>query len=156
MTDYGRTTLGVARTKLHAFCASRERCHSEVRTKLINLHVYGDDLEEIISHLIAEGFLNEERFARSYVRGKFRINKWGRTKIIYGLRSKHVADYCIQKGLTEIEDEEYCKVLDDLLKRHLKGETSAMASQKAVASLQRKGYEQGLILDRLRRMRKAK
>lgn len=143
----GRETLREIMHKMTAFCASRERCHSEVRTKLLNLNVYGDDLEEMISKLISEGFLNEERFARSYVSGKFRISKWGRTKIIYGLRSKKVADYCIQKGLEEIDEEEYRQVLTDLIDRQLKGESSFEAKRKVVASLQRKGFETGLILD---------
>ncbi len=146
----GRTTLNEALTKLQRFCASRDRCHSEVRTKLISLKVYGDDLEEIISQLITDGFLNEERFAKSYARGKFRISRWGRTKILYGLRSKKVADYCIQKGLQEIDEEEYIAVLDDLIGKKLKGESSFEAKRKVVASLQGKGFEQGLILERMK------
>lgn len=146
----GRTTLKEALTKLQAFCASRDRCHSEVRTKLLSLKVYGDDLEEIISQLISDGFLNEERFAKSYARGKFRINKWGRNKILYGLRSKNVAAYCIQIGLQEIDEEEYITVLDDLITKKLKGELSFEARQKVLASLKNKGFEQELILQRMK------
>ena len=149
----GRITPKEAHTKLQAFCASRDRCHSEVRTKLISLKVFGDDLEEIISQLITDGFLNEERFAKSYVCGKFRINKWGRNKILYGLLSKKVAGYCIQKGLQEIEEEEYITVLDDLITKKLKGESSFEARQKVVASLQNKGFEQELILQRIKEIK---
>lgn len=151
----GRTTLKEALTKLQSYCAARDRSHSEVRTKLLKLKVYGTDLEEIISQLITEGFLNEERFARNYVSGKFRINKWGRNKIIYGLRSKKVADYCIQKGLQVIDEEEYITLLDDLIRKQLKGETSVVARQKVVASLQRKGFEQGMILQRMKAIQKS-
>jgi len=145
----GRSTLKEVLEKMYAFCASRDRCHSEVRSKLLTLKVFGDDLEEIMSQLVAEGFLNEERFARSYARGKFRIGKWGRTKIIYGLKGKHVADYCIQKGLEEIDEEEYLALIDELLKKHLKEDFSFDAKRKAVASLQRKGFETTLILERM-------
>lgn len=140
--------------KLQAFCAARDRCHSEIRTKLLSLQVYGDDLEEIISQLVTDGFLNEERFAKNYVSGKFRINKWGRNKIIYGLRSKKVADYCIQKGLKEIDEEEYLALLDDLIEKKLKGETTFAAKQKVVASLQQKGFESELILQRINAKKK--
>lgn len=140
--------------KLQAFCAARDRCHSEIRTKLLSLQVYGDDLEEIISQLVTEGFLNEERFAKNYVSGKFRINKWGRNKIIYGLRSKKVADYCIQKGLREIDEDEYLALLDDLIEKKIKGETSFAAKQKVVAFLQQKGFESALILQRINAKKK--
>ena len=145
----GRTTLKEALEKLQKFCASRERCHQEVRNKLLSLKVYGDDLEEIISQLVTNGFLNEERFARSYARGKFRMSKWGRTKIIYGLKGKHVADYCIEKGLEEIDEEEYLALIDELLEKQLKGDYSFDTKRKVVASLQRKGFETPLILERM-------
>ena len=143
----GRITLAEAERKIMAFCAARERCHSEVRTKLISLKIYGDDLEVIIGKLVSQGFLNEERFARAYVSGKFRINKWGRTKILYGLKMKKVSDYCINKGMDEIHEDEYRDVLYDLINKQLKGETSFAAKQKVVASMQRKGYETPLILE---------
>ena len=146
----GRPTLKEVLTKMQSFCAARDRCHSEVRTKLLGMKVYGDDLEEIIGQLVSDGFLNEERFARSFARGKFRINRWGRTKILYGLRSKHVADYCIQKGMQEIDEKEYITVLDELICKKLKGESSFEEKQKVVASLQSKGFETGLILQRIK------
>ena len=149
----GRETLQEVTKKLRAFCAARERCHSEVRTKLLTLKVFGDDLEEIISQLITEGFLSDERFARHYVSGKFRINKWGRNKIIHGLRGKKIADYSIQKGLQEIDEAEYIEMLDNLLRRQVKGELTAITRQKIVASLARKGFEQALIYDRLRMLK---
>ena len=97
--------------------------------------------------LIELDFLNEERFARSYVRGKFRINKWGRNKILNGLRMKRVPDYCIEKGLDEIDEEEYRSVLKELIDRKLKGSDQFEIKRKAIASMQSKGYETGVILD---------
>ena len=145
----GRITLAEAINKLSRYCAQRERCHSEVRSRLLSLHIYGDDLEEILSRLIEQDFLNEERFARSYVSGKFRINKWGRNKIVNGLRARQVSDYCIDKGLEEIDPEEYRALIRQLIGKQLTTNTFE-ARQKVVASLQRKGFETGLILEALK------
>lgn len=135
--------------RLRKFCAYQERCHSEVRTKLIKMEVYGDKLEEVMSQLISEDFLNEERYARSYARGKFRMNKWGRFKIRLHLQQKQVSDYCIEKGLAEIEEEAYIEVIDQLLETKLRGKTDFASRQKAKASLIRKGFEPELVGQRL-------
>jgi regulatory protein len=142
--------------QMQAFCAGRDRAISEVRTKLRGLHVYGDVQEEILSALIAEDFLNEERFARSYARGQFRINQWGRQKIIHGLRGKSVDDAIIQRGLGEIDEGEYFEVLDTLILKHLKGAGTYTAKQKAALAMQRKGFEAALIWDRIRLLEKGK
>ena len=97
--------------KLRHYCAYQERCHEEVRTKLLSLKVYGDGLEEIINQLISEDFLNEERFAKAYAGGKFRMKKWGRGKIIQGLKARKISDYCIKQGMSEIPEEDYQKFL---------------------------------------------
>lgn len=99
---------------MQKYCAYQERCHSEVRHKLLSLGIYGDDLEEIIFDLIQENFLNEERFARSYARGKFRIKQWGRNKIIKELKVRQVSEYCIRMALEEIDEEEYLQTLKKL------------------------------------------
>ena len=89
--------------KLQHYCAYQERCHQEVRNKLIKLNVYGDDLEHVISSLISEGFLNEERYARAYVRGKARIKRWGKMKILGQLKARQISEYCIRKGFEELD-----------------------------------------------------
>ncbi len=134
--------------KLQKYCAYQDRCHSEVRTKLISLKIYGDDLEDIITDLIREDFLNEERFARSYVRGKFRIKRWGRNKIKQELKLRKVSDYCIRKGLNEIEEEEYQRTLYDLIEkkdRTLKSINQYDRYKKLYEHAYRKGYEADLI-----------
>ncbi len=103
--------------KLQQFCAYKERCHSEVRSKILKLEIYGDNLEELISLLIQDDFLNEERYARSYVRGKYRMNQWGKNKIIINLKSKKVSEYCIQKGLEEVDPNEYKSNLKSILEK---------------------------------------
>lgn len=136
--------------QMRRYCASQDRCHSEVRSKLLKKQVYGDDLEEILSQLVNEDFLNEERFARSYVRGKFRMNKWGRFKIKLMLKQKRVSDYCIRKGMEEIKEEEYLTTIDELLEKKLRGATDYESRQKAKAAVMRKGFEPGLVGERLR------
>ena len=100
---------------LKKYCVYQDRCHSEVRTRLLKLKIYGDDLEDIIVELIQDDYLNEERFARSYVRGRYRIKSWGRYKIERGLKEKRVSEYCIRKGMTEILEEEYLENLERML-----------------------------------------
>jgi regulatory protein len=135
------------------YCAYQERSHSEVRNKLLELAVYGADLEEAIATLIAEGFLNEERYARSYCRGKFRIKNWGRKKIIQHLKQKQVSEYCIRKGLEEIDETEYTLVLQKHLqqkKKELSSEKNIwIRKQKIVRYLLGKGFEQELIYEQL-------
>jgi regulatory protein len=93
--------------KLQAYCAYQDRCHSEVRSKLLDLGIYGDDLEDIIVALIEDNFLNEERYARSYARGKFRIKQWGRLRIRRELKFRKISDYCIRKAMEEIDENDY-------------------------------------------------
>ena len=134
--------------KLQKYCAYQDRCHSEVRTKLISLKIYGGDLEDIITDLIAEDFLNEERFARSFARGKFRIKRWGRNKIKSELKFKRVSDYCIRKGLNEIDPEEYQNTLYNLIEkkdRTLKSVNQYDRYQKLYKYVYGKGYEAELI-----------
>jgi len=113
-------TKDQALSNLYKYCAIQERCHQDIRTKLIQHQVYGDELEEIISTLISNGFLNEERFARAYVRGKYRMNLWGKNKIIQGLKLKNISPYCIKKGLSEIEEDEYLEILENLIRKKSK------------------------------------
>ncbi len=100
--------------KMRKYCAYQERCHKEVRQKLLRLEVYGDELEEIIYELIQENFLNEERYARSYARGKFRFKKWGRLKIIQELKRREISEYCIGSAMEEIDEDEYISTLNKL------------------------------------------
>jgi len=112
-----RITPEEALQKLQRYCAYQDRCHQEVRGKLLDMEVYGDTLEAIMAELIAENFLNEERFARSYARGKFRLKHWGRRRIVRELKKRAVSDYCIRKALEEIDETEYRQTLESLLAR---------------------------------------
>lgn len=138
----------VLKTMQH-YCAYQERCHSEVRYKLLELNVRGEALERIMAALIEEDFLNEERYARAYAGGKFRIKHWGRKKITQELKQKQVSDYCIRKGLTEIEEQEYLRAINRLIEKksaELKTkEPDWIRKQKIYRYLLQKGYEPELI-----------
>ena len=134
--------------KLQRYCAYQDRCHAEVRTKLLSLGIYGDDLEEIIVELIGENYLNEERFARSYARGKFRFKCWGRIRITQELKSRRISDYLIRKALEEIDETEYRQALYDLLDKKLaliSADNDFEKKQKLAGYAQRRGFEGELI-----------
>ena len=130
--------------KLKKYCAYQDRCHQEVRTKLINLRIFGDDLEEIIIELIAENFLNEERFARSFARGKFRMRQWGMVRIKNELKFRKISDYCIRKAMTEIDEQEYYKTLEEVIQkkaRQTKESDSFKAKNKIAKYAIGRGFE---------------
>lgn len=104
-------SLSEAKVKIAAFCAYQERCQQEVRLRLAERGIHGDQAEDLIALMIEEGFLNEERFAQAFVRGKFSLKKWGRIKIRQALKFKKISDRCIATGMKEIEADEYFKIL---------------------------------------------
>ena len=135
--------------KLKHYCAYQERCHSKVKEKLYNLGIWKKEHDEIIATLIEENYLNEERFAIAFAGGRFRIKKWGRTKITYELKQKQISDYCIKKALKQIDEEDYLKVLGKLAKEKyasLKNDQHLIRKKKTIDYLQQKGYEYELII----------
>lgn len=152
--DHSRIFWSVdeARTKIEKYCAYQERCHKDVRTKLLEHGIYGDILEDILSDLIQNDFLNEERFASSFARGKFRIKKWGRVKIKQELKSRHVTEYCIRSAMTEIDEDEYMQTLTSLLTQKSRSVTFRDTwdkKKKLTDFALRKGFEYELIADAL-------
>ena len=111
--------------KLRQYCAYQERSHYEVIQKLWELGIRKAEHDEIVSSLIEDNYLNEERFAIQYAGGKFRMKEWGKKKIYYGLKEKQVSDYCINKALKAISQDDYLKTLYNLAEKKydsLKGE----------------------------------
>src|SRR5689334_25253039 len=106
-TPKKRTSQTDALAKIYRYCAYQERSHQEVRNKLFELGLYQSEVDELLSRLITEGFLNEERFAKAFAGGKFRMKKWGRLKIINELELKGLTRNCIKSGLREIDDGDY-------------------------------------------------
>jgi regulatory protein len=146
-------TKAEAYQKASAFCAYQERTQQEVREKLQDLGVDKDPAEEIISKLIVENFLNEERFAKAFAGGKFRMKKWGRMKIIMELKARKVSEYCIKKGLKEIPDEDYLKTAKELIVEKaalVKEQNQYKKNYKIAGYLISKGYEPDLVWDLLR------
>ncbi len=143
-----RLTKEQALPKIKQYCAYQERCHQEVKDKLYSYGLYKDDVEPLISQLIEENYLNEERFARQFAGGKFRIKQWGRKKITYGLKEKNVNAYCIKLGLKEIDDTDYEKLLSALAEKKwttLKGEHYITREAKTRNFLLQRGFENELI-----------
>lgn len=103
--------------KLKHYCGYQDRCHSEVKTKAYSFGLRKAEVEELTSKLIEEDCLNEERFAKLYAGGKFRIKQWGRIKIKTELKQKRVSEYCISKALKEIGEKEYLSVLNKLARK---------------------------------------
>lgn len=150
-----RLTPGQAKLHLQQYCSYQERSHFEVKEKLFSFGLRAAEVEDILSELISEDFLNEERFARAYARGKFRMKSWGRIKIRYHLKQKGVSDYCIKKGLTEIDEDDYLQTLNRLHEEKwnsLRGEKNTFTKKKKAADyLRQKGYEWDLISELLKK-----
>lgn len=134
--------------KLKHYCGYQERCHSEVREKLFQLGVRRSDHDEIMATLIEENYLNEERFAIAFARGKFRMNQWGRVKIKAALKQKKISDYCISKALKQIDEKEYLQLLKKLAEKRyasLKNEQYLIRKKKTIDYLLQKGFEWELV-----------
>lgn len=136
--------------KLQRYCSYQDRCHQEVRTKLLSLKIYGDWLEEVMSDLIQEGYLNDERFAKNYARGKFRIKGWGKVRITRELKFRKISDYCIRKAMIEIDEEGgYEETLVNHIEKYIDLREAKMIKpllkQKAYAHGISKGFESYLV-----------
>jgi regulatory protein len=138
--------------KIASFCAYQERCHQEVREKLHTFALTAEEIEEVISRLIEENFLNEQRFAIAYAGGKFRVKDWGKIKIRYELQQRNISTYCIQKALESIDTEEYYEKLTLLAQKKIAQEQlrTLQDKQKLYTYLSSKGYESNLIQEVLR------
>lgn len=142
-----------AKLKAADYCAYQERSQQEVRDKLYSYGLHKDDVEEIIGELITENFINEERFALAYAGGKFRMKKWGKRKILEGLKFHRISDYCIKKAMASIDDQEYIDTAKSLLVKKFKSSMQSQdysQNQKMVRFMLQKGYEQPLIWEILK------
>jgi regulatory protein len=150
MLQKKRLTPNQALQNIKQFCAYQERSHSEVKERLYSFDLNSSEVDTIISELIQEDYLNEERFARAFARGKFRMKQWGRIKIKYELKQRRVSEYCIRKGLTEIDDDEYEKTLNNLVEQKsktLKSEKNIFVKKRKLLDyLLQKGFERDVVL----------
>ncbi len=142
-----------ALAKIQHYCAYQERSHKEVKTKLYDYGLYSSQVDEIVSQLITDGFLNEERFAKAYAGGKFRMKKWGKLKIKNKLEFLGLTKNCIQRGLKEIEPADYSKTLKALIKKksdESKEENFFKKRDKVARFVIGKGYEPELVREYVR------
>ncbi len=130
--------------RIRHYCAYQERAQQEVRDKLYELGMTMDEVEEIMSDLIAENFLNEERFATQFAGGHFRIKGWGRVKIQHALQQKRVSSFNIKIGLKAIDEDAYLQTLQALATKKwnsLKGERGLSRMAKTQSFLHQRGFE---------------
>jgi regulatory protein len=130
--------------KLQHYCAYQDRCHFEVQQKLSKLNADEEIAQEIFSTLIDEGFVDEERFARSIARGKFRIHHWGKNKIIAHLKARFIPEPVIQLALTEIDNEEYLQQLNIQIKKVYSEKKDL---NRTIQALMVKGFESELVCE---------
>jgi regulatory protein len=150
-----KLTYEQAKQKALRYCAYQERSHREVKNKLYEFGLYSSEVNELLTYLITEGFLNEERFAIAFTGGKFRIKKWGRIKIVHALESKGLTKNCIRIGLKEIDPDDYQKTLDEVLQSKLSElqETNAFVLRDKVSKFAiQKGFEPELVWATLKQL----
>ncbi|MBC7923226.1 MAG: RecX family transcriptional regulator [Ferruginibacter sp.] len=131
-----------------SYCTYQERTPDEVRERLREWNIRGEDAEVVVSRLVDEDFLNEGRFAKVFAGGKFRIKHWGRLKIRHELRARGLSEGCIRQGLLEIDETAYRHTLQHLLEKKndsLRGEEAGARKQKLVRYALGKGYENNLV-----------
>ena len=142
------------------YCNYQERCHQEVRNKLYEIGCHKQEVEELISYLIESNLLNEERYAQSFARGKFRLKNWGRNKIIHELRKKKISDYCIRKSMLEIDDVDYEETINKIAEKKYKElcreKNNRIREQKIYRYLLQKGFESNVINTLIKKMKDCK
>ena len=145
----GRVSREKALQKLKHFCGYQERSHADVKQKLYALGLFKTEVEEIMTQLIEEGYLNEQRFATLFASGKFRIKGWGRQKISYELRLKHISEFCIKKALADIDEAEYLKSFSRLAEKKWNSlhteKNIFVRTNKCHQYLLQRGFETSLI-----------
>lgn len=145
-------TFEEIKQKIVNYCVYQDRCHAEVEQKMKEFLLIPEAKEEILLYLIKENYLNEERFTRSYVRGKFYIKKWGKNKIKVNLLQKGISEKLIVKAYGEIDDNEYLAAIKTILEKIIptfKGLKEYQKKQKAIKYLLSKGYEYDLIVKQI-------
>lgn len=145
-------TLEEAKKVLENYCAYQERCHKEVRQKLQGMYMIPEAIDVIIVHLLQHNYLNEERFARAYVRGKLKHKKWGKQRLTQELKKRDISKVNITKALAEINDEEYLNIFNDLAEKKLgliKERNIFKRKKKLADYLLYRGWESFLVYDKV-------
>ena len=152
-------TIKQAIQKLEHYCAYQDRCHEEVIQKLRSMKMDQDEIDQIIVQLIADNFLNEERFACSYARGKHRIKHWGKIRIVNELKFRKISQYNINLALKEITTEEYEATFHNLAEQNWESirESNKIKKRKKFCDyVLRKGFESNLVYEKVKELEIAK
>lgn len=150
-------TVNEAQGKLEHYCAYQERCHKEVVEKLRSMNMIPQAIDLILVHLIQNNYLNEERFACSFARGKHRIKFWGRIRIANELKFRNISQYNINTALKELTATEYAATFHTVAERHWNSitERNTLKKRKKFCDyLLRKGFESHLIYEKLKDLEK--
>ena len=134
--------------KAATYASRCEHCESEVREKLLAWGGSNEEVNEIIAYLIEERYIDNQRYANSYTKDKFRFNHWGKYKISMMLRSKDIGNEIIEEALEQIDDEEYLEKLQQILRdklRSLKYSSEYEKKGKLFKFAQSRGFESGAI-----------
>ena len=141
-------TVDQIKTKMEHYCAYQDRCHYDVEKKMREFFLIPEAKDEILLSLMSDKFLNEERFAKSFARGKFRIKHWGRRKIVQELKKRNISEYLIKEGLKEIDTSEYYTTIETLIekkKSSVKAKNDYELRNKLITFLLNKGFEYDLV-----------
>ena len=147
-----KLTLLEAQLKLEYYCSYQDRCHDEVVRKSYELGMKTNEIDIVVVHLLQNDFLNEERFSRSFARGKHRIKQWGKIRIVNELKARHISAPNVKLALTEISEEEYLHTFHQLAERHwenIRERDVQKKKKKWCDYLLRKGWERNLVYDKI-------
>lgn len=148
-------TVEEAKRALEHYCAYQERCHKEVQEKLKSMRMIPDAIDAVIVHLLTHNFLNEERFAKAYVRGKFKFKYWGRNRLTMELKRRQISRFNIQIGLKELEALDYYGTFEALAERKCEviKETNTYKKRKKLADyLLYRGWESAMVYEKIKEL----
>ncbi len=143
-------TVDEIKRKLEVYCVYQDRCHKEVEQKMFEYNLIPEAREIILLSLMKDNFLNEERFSKSFARGKFRIKSWGKQRIVRELKFRNISAYNIKTALNEIDDEEYIETINRITanRNEVISETNIYKRKKKLIDfLMRKGFDSNLIFE---------
>ncbi|WP_242092191.1 regulatory protein RecX [Aestuariivivens sediminicola] len=148
-------TVAEATRRLEHYCAYQERCHKEVREKLRDLHMIPEAIDHIMVHLINHNYLNETRFAKAYVSGKFKMKAWGKRRLGAELLKKDISRSIINEAILSLDDDLYLDTLDRLAKKYVTTSTennTLKKKKKLIDYLLYRGWEPHLVYDKAKEL----
>jgi len=153
LNTYKTYTVEEAQARMERYCSYQERCHKDVQKKLKEMRMIPEAIDQILFHLLQHNFLNETRFSQAFARGKFRIKKWGRNRIIQELKLRDISTINIKLALKELPESSYLETFETLYEKRLQevsSEKNLQKKKKKIADyLLYRGWESNMIFDKL-------